>query len=523
MSERMTTTAQSATAQGVPVAAEVGVIGAGAMGAGIAQLAAQAGHRVHLFDTRMGAADAAAVKIAETFAALAAKGKLEAGAAKAAAARVIPVHALGDLVSAKLVVEAIVEDLEIKRQLFRELEVVVTADTILATNTSSFSITALAVGMQHPERVVGMHFFNPAPVMPLVEVVRGLATSARVADATHATAAAWGKLPVHAQSTPGFIVNRCARPYYGEALRLLTERAADPATIDALMREAGGFRMGPFELMDLVGLDVNFAVTCSVWEAFFHDPRYTPSRAQQELVVAGFLGRKSGRGFYSYAPGATRPPAATEAPQPRPTTVRAAGDGAMSGALRDRLAASGFNVVQMPADPAVAEAYLEVDGALLVPSDGRTATMVAAASAHPDVVVFDLALDYRNCTRLAVAAADSCSAAGAAAAIGALQAAGIAVTRIDDVAGLVVLRTVAMLATEAADAVMQGIAAPADVDLAMCKGVNYPRGPLAWADAIGLKRVRAVLHHLAAHYGEDRYRVSPLIARRCATGGSLVR
>ncbi|MEO6565465.1 MAG: 3-hydroxyacyl-CoA dehydrogenase NAD-binding domain-containing protein [Casimicrobiaceae bacterium] len=174
----MATTAQSAPATGVPASAEVGVIGAGAMGAGIAQLAAQAGHRVHLFDTRMGAADAAAVKIAETFATLAAKGKLEAGAATAAAARVIPVHALGDLVSAKLVVEAIVEDLEIKRQLFAELEVVVTSDTILATNTSSFSITALAVGLQHPERVVGMHFFNPAPLMPLVEVIRGISTSA---------------------------------------------------------------------------------------------------------------------------------------------------------------------------------------------------------------------------------------------------------------------------------------------------------------------------------------------------------
>ena len=522
MSRSLDTTTSEEPPTGVPVTAEVGVIGAGAMGLGIAQLAAQAGHRVHLFDTRMGAADEAAAKIAQTLATLAAKGKLDAGAASAAAARVIPVHALGDFVSAKLVVEAVVEDLEIKRQLFRELEVVVTADTILATNTSSFSITALAVGMRHPERVVGMHFFNPAPVMPLVEVVRGLATSTGVAQTTYATAVAWGKLPVHAQSTPGFIVNRCARPYYGEALRLLTERAADPATIDALMREAGGFRMGPFELMDLVGLDVNYAVTRSVWEAFFHDPRYAPSLAQQELVIAGFLGRKTGRGFYSYALGASRPPVSTEAPQPRPVAVRAAGDGAMSGALRDRLAASGFNVVQVPADPAVAEAYLEIDGVLLVPSDGRTATMVAAASARPEVVVFDLALDYRNCTRLAIAVADSCSAAGAAAAIGALQAAGMAVTRIDDVAGLVVLRTVAMLATEAADAVTQGIAAPADIDLAMCKGVNYPRGPLAWADAIGLKRVRSVLHHLAAHYGEDRYRVSPLITRRCAIGGSLV-
>ncbi len=517
----MSTTISKTKANALAPGVEVGVIGAGAMGAGIAQIAAQAGHRVHLFDTRMGAADAAQAKIAATLKTLADKGKLAADDAAAAAARVIPVHALGDFVSAKLVVEAIVEDLAIKRQLLRDLEGIVADDTILATNTSSFSITALAAGTQHPGRVVGMHFFNPAPLMPLVEVVSGLATAVDVAAIVHATAAAWGKLPVHAQSTPGFIVNRCARPYYGEALRLLTERAADAATLDAVMREAGGFRMGPFELMDLVGLDVNFAVTSSVWEAYFHDPRFTPSALQREMVAAGYLGRKSGQGFFSYAPGAIRPDAQTESPQARPTAIRAAGDGAMSGALRDRLAASGFNVVQIPVDAAVADAYLDVDGTLLVPSDGRTATMVAAACAHPDVVVFDLALDFRNCTRLAVAVADACSAAGAAAAIGALQAAGIAVSRVDDVAGLVVLRTVAMLANEASDAVTQGIAAAADVDLAMRKGVNYPQGPLAWGDAIGLKRVRAVLHHLAAHYGEDRYRASPLITRRCATGGKL--
>ncbi len=517
MSAKTSTT----TASALPPGVEVGVIGAGAMGAGIAQIAAQAGHRVHLFDTRMGAADAAQAQIAATFKTLADKGKLPAADAAAAAARVIAVHALGDFVSARLVVEAIVEDLAIKRQLLRDLEGIVAADAILATNTSSFSITALAAGMQYPGRVVGMHFFNPAPLMPLVEVVSGLATDAGVAASTHATAAAWGKLPVHAQSTPGFIVNRCARPYYGEALRLLAERAADAATLDAVMREAGGFRMGPFELMDLVGLDINFAVTSSVWEAYFHDPRFTPSVLQREMVAAGYLGRKSGQGFFSYAPGASRPDAQTELPQLRPTSIRAAGDGAMAGAMRDRLAASGFNVVQMPVDAAVADAYFDVDGTLLVPSDGRTATMVAAACARPDVVVFDLALDYRNCTRLAVAVADTCSAAAAAAAIGALQASGMAVTRVDDVAGLVVLRTVAMLANEAADAVTQGIAAPADVDLAMRKGVNYPKGPLEWADAIGLKRVRAVLHHLATHYGEDRYRASPLLTRRCATGGTL--
>jgi 3-hydroxybutyryl-CoA dehydrogenase len=501
--------------------AEVGVIGAGAMGAGIAQLAAQAGHCVHLFDTRIGAADAAKVKIGETLRALAAKGKLEPMAAEAAANRIVAVHALGDFVSAKLVVEAIVEDLELKRKLLRELEVVVAADTILASNTSSLSITALAAATKRPERVVGMHFFNPAPVLPLVEVVSGLATAAAVADTVHATAAAWGKVPVRAGSTPGFIVNRCARPFYGEALRLLSERAADPATIDAVMREAGGFRMGPFELMDLVGHDVNFAVTKSVWEAYFHDPRFTPSVLQQEMVAAGYLGRKSGRGFYDYGPQATPAVPRTESAQPAPAGVQWAGTHGVTAALRDRFAAAGLERGATDMQAGVADPHFVVDGTLLVASDGRTATAVAEATDVRNVVVFDLALDYAACPRLAIAAADTCDEQAVRGAVGALQAAGIAVSRLDDVAGLVVLRTVAMLANEAADAVMQGIATATDVDLAMRKGVNYPRGPLAWADAIGLERVQRVLRHLGAHHGSARYRVSPLLARRCAASAPL--
>jgi 3-hydroxybutyryl-CoA dehydrogenase len=508
--------------QALPREAEVGVIGAGAMGAGIAQIAAQAGHRVHLFDTRMGAADEARTKIGETLAALAAKGKIASADAAVASARIVAVHALGDLVSAKLVIEAIVEDLEVKRKLFRELEVVVESEAILATNTSSLSITALAAGMKHSGRIAGMHFFNPAPILPLVEVVSGLATDAGVAEVIYETAKAWGKVPVHAASAPGFIVNRCARPFYAEALRLLAERAADSATIDAVMREAGAFRMGPFELMDLIGQDVNFAVTKSVWEAYFHDPRFTPSVLQQELVAAGFLGRKSGRGFYSYATDAAKPSARTEAVAARPKRIRMAGEGALVMALRDRFVASGVDVASARANAAAAPAYFEIDDALLVPTDGRTATSIAEACGAPNVVVYDLAFDYAKCARIAVARADRCDDAAASAAIGALQVAGIAVSRIDDVAGLVVMRTLAMLANEAADAVTQGIASARDVDLAMRAGVNYPRGPLGWADAVGLPHVCAVLSHLAQCYGGERYRISPLLARRCATGDPLV-
>jgi 3-hydroxybutyryl-CoA dehydrogenase len=283
--------------------------------------------------------------------------------------------------------------------------------------------------------------------------------------------------------------------------------------------------MGPFELMDLIGLDVNIAVTRSVWEAFFHDARFTPSVTQHEMVAAGYLGRKAGRGFYDYSEGATKPAPSTEPAQSRPVTLARLGELRMGGELVGRLAAAGIVAEAGTADPRFPDGALRVengnDVAWLAPADGRTATSVAATACLRDVVTYDLALDYARCPRLAVARSDGCSDAAFAAAVGALQAAGIAVSRIDDVAGLIVLRTVAMLANEAADAVTQGIASAADVDVALQKGVNYPRGPLAWADALGVAFVRDTLHNLAAHYGEDRYRLSPLIARRCASEGRL--
>src|SRR5438034_2333635 len=412
----------------LPLDAIVAVIGAGAMGSGIAQVAAQAGHSVLLFDTRFGAADEACRTISTTFDALAAKGKISPDAARGASGRIAAASVLADCVRARLVIEAIVENLEAKRALLHELEGIVTPETILASNTSSLSITALAASLQHPQRVVGMHFFNPAPVLPLVEVVSGLATDRAVAETIYATGAAWGKLPVHALSTPGFIVNRCARPFYGEALRLLSERAADPATLDAVMREAGGFRMGPFELMDLIGLDVNFAVTRSVWDAYFHDPRYTPSVLQQELVAAGFLGRKTGRGFFRYGVGAAKPEPLTLPPHPRSAMIRVCGDLGTAATLANRFAASGVAVERAQMHNAFPDGAISIEGGWLALTDGRTATSRAMTIGERDLVLFDLALDYATCTRLAVARADTCSERTWSAAAGTLQAAGIPVS-----------------------------------------------------------------------------------------------
>ncbi len=492
----------------------VGVVGAGAMGGGIAQVAAAAGHRVVLFDARDGAAAQAVTRLRDVFATLAVKGRMTAEAADTATSRLSAATTLADLAPAGLVVEAVVEDLAVKQGLFRDLEGLVGDDAILATNTSSLSVTAIGAALSRPGRLAGLHFFNPAPLMPLVEVVSGLGTDPAVAEALFDTAKGWGKTPVHAASTPGFIVNRVARPYYAEAIRLLEEGAADSATIDALFREAGGFRMGPFELMDMIGHDVNFAVTRSVWTAFFHDPRFTPSLTQQELVAAGFLGRKSGRGFYDYREGAIRPAVPT-ADGAAPARIVLHGDSGFAGVLAARLTDRGVAFDRVGADDG---RVATVDGVAVFVTDGRTAAERAAASGTPAVAVVDTAFDPATAVRLAFATAHPGPAGGETAVAGLLAAAGIAPTPVADTPGLVVMRTVAMLANEAADAVHRGVCSAAAADTAMRLGTNYPRGPLAWADALGVATVAEVLANLAAFYGEDRYRLSPFLRLR-AIGG----
>ena len=377
----------------------VGVVGAGAMGTGIAQVAAAAGHQVVLGDAVEGAAQRAQANIARAMEREVQKGRMSRDAADELTSRIEfqwePLRDLGAYRDCGLVIEAVVEDLAVKRSLFKALEAVVDREAVLATNTSSLSVASIAAACDASDRVIGLHFFNPAPVMPLVEIVPWLGGDPVAASASFALMSRWNKTPVLATDTPGFIVNRVARPFYGEALRLLDEGVADCPTIDWAMKELGGFRMGPFELMDFIGNDVNFAVTKSVYEGMFYDPRYRPSLTQQRMVDAGFLGRKSGRGYYDY-----RADAATPEPTKDPNT---------------------------------------------------------------GLLVFE--------------------------------------------------RVLAMLINEAVDAVLMHVASPEAIDLAMTKGVNYPKGLLAWANDLGLARVLGWLERLQAEYGEDRYRPSPLLRR----------
>jgi len=471
------------------------------MGAGIARVAATAGHPVLLFDARAGAAAAALTMMRSDLDRQVERGKLSRADADATAGRIAVVDALVELAPARLVIEAIVEDRAAKIALFRELEGIVAESALLATNTSSISVTAIAGGLRRPERCVGMHFFNPAPVMKLVEIVRPLAASPAAVDTVVRTAEAWGKRALIVPSTPGFVVNRVARPFYAEALRTLAA-PAEPADIDAALTEAGGFRMGPFALMDLIGNDVNFAVTRSVFEAFAYERRFAPSLAQEALVDAGRFGRKTGRGFYDYSPEATMPTPRDAPAGPAPACVVAHGDLGPASALLDAAETNGIAVQRSEGR----EPYLDVDGVALRLTDG---SLAAEHGARP-TVLFDLALDYAACARIVISAAPGNEAALASAA-GFLQRLGKRVSILPDFPGLVVMRTVAALANEAASMLSEGVSAEA-IDLGMTLGTNYPLGPLAWAERIGWERVLRVLEHASRLLGAERYQ--PALAVR---------
>lgn len=366
----------------------IGVVGSGAMGSGIAQVAATAGHKTLVYDTNAAALERAKANLSGGLAKLVEKQKITAEKADSILKLISFTGSLSDLKPCKLVIEAIVENIEVKQSVFKELEHTVSEHCVLASNTSSLSITSIASACRQPERVLGIHFFNPATLMPLVEIIPGIATDMVIANHCQALINSFGKITVMVKDTPGFIVNRVARPFYSEALRIYEEQLADMATIDWAMRELGGFKMGPFELMDLIGHDVNYVVTETVWKQFYYDPRFKPSLSQKRLLEAGFLGKKSGRGFYDYRDGA-------DAPKP----------------VKD-----------------------------------------------------------------------------------------------EQLGKYILHRILCMLINEACDTLYLGIASAQDIDLAMTKGVNYPKGLLKWADELGPAYVLLTLNGLYEEYEEDRYR-----------------
>ncbi|MFU0854901.1 3-hydroxyacyl-CoA dehydrogenase [Kluyvera cryocrescens] len=457
----------------------VAVIGGGTMGAGIVEVAASAGHPVRLYDISAEAITRAIDGIRQRLESRVSRGKLSAEQAQALLSRITPATELSQLADAQLVIEAASERLEIKQALFSQLAEICSPSTLLTSNTSSISITAIAAGIKHPERVAGLHFFNPAPVMKLVEVVSGLATSAEVVEQLCACVSRWGKQAVRCRSTPGFIVNRVARPYYAEAWRALEEQVASAEVIDAALRDGGGFPMGPLALTDLIGQDVNFAVTCSVFNAFWQDRRFLPSLLQQELAIAGRLGKKSGHGVYRW-------PVETQPELAEPTL---AADAAAQVAISD-------NVTKL-------------DGVLLLETCGETALALSVRHGCP-VVVYD----HSAGDTVVLAASATNSPAETDKAIYYFQQQGKKVLRIADYPGLLVWRTVAMLANEALDAVQKGVACAEDIDTAMRLGVNYPRGPLAWGESLGWGRVLRLLENLQQHYGEERYRPSALLRQK---------
>jgi 3-hydroxybutyryl-CoA dehydrogenase len=495
----------------------VGVVGAGTMGAGIARLAASAGCRVSLLDMRHAAAAHAKEAIAAQLAKRVTEGKLAAGERHDLLERLIAAEQLTELKPCSIVIEAIAESLSAKRELFAQLEALVAPSAVLASNTSSLSITALARDLRYRGRFVGMHFFNPVHSMKLVEVVAGIDSAPDAIERVAELARAWGKVAVIAKSTPGFIVNRIARPFYAEALMLLQEGRASAELIDSAMRGAG-FKMGPCELMDLIGHDVNLAVTESMFRSHYGDRRFTPSLVQQELVDAGRLGRKSGRGFYVY-PGEPRSVQSVNgggAVGDRPVyAVIVRGSGQIADDFLRRFERTHIRVTRQGAGGASLDFIIDGERLLtLQQTDGRTAAQLALSQVNGCRGVFDWSASAERDAPLAVAFSSQVTSSSRAAVLNAFQAAGIAAVEMADSPALIVARTLCMLINEAADAIQQNVCSPEAANLAMRLGVNYPAGPFEWLEALSTDRVVTVLENLGAYYQGERYRVSPWLQER---------
>jgi 3-hydroxybutyryl-CoA dehydrogenase len=511
-------------------AATIGVIGAGTMGSGIAQLAAKAGAQTLLHDPVAQALERGAQRAREGLRKEAAKGLMSEDEASAAGERLQAADSLAALAPCELVIEAAPERLELKHELYAQLSDVVSAQCVLATNTSSLPVTAVAAAASHPERVVGMHFFNPAPLMKLVEVIAGMRSGEAALEIATATGAAMGKTVIRASDGPGFLVNRCNRPFGLEALRLLAERIADVETIDRIVRMQGGFRMGPFELSDLVGVDTGFDVARSFYELGFGEPRWRPSPIQARMVAAGLHGRKSGRGYYDYGSGPHPPPHRPEDPKP-PTLQAVPSDGeglvvicgasVLAEQLRAAARAAGYSVHgpddaqrELPALIVECGAIDEQDpprgGPRLVLCDSGS---LAALDPGGPSVGFHVLPPFADARLVELTRSESSSPAAAARAERLFATLGKHVEWVGDAPGLVLGRIVCQLINECAFALGEGVGSAQDIDLGMTLGLNHPRGPLAWADEIGLDHVLGVLDGLCDEYREERYRPAPELRR----------
>ena len=500
-----------------PVYPHIAVVGAGAMGRGIAQIAAQAGSIVTLYDQQPTAVAAAQQSICEQWEKLQAKGRLPAEAVAAFKARLQSATSLSDLASCNLVVEAIVEKLEVKAALFAELETLVAQDTVLASNTSSLSITAIAAKLQRPQRVAGYHFFNPVPLMRVVEVIAGLKTDPAVCSALSDYARQMGHTPVKAQDTPGFIVNHAGRGYGTEALRLVSEGVADFATVDRILKDQVGFKLGPFELMDLTALDVSHPVMESIYRQYYEEPRYRPSVITAQRLAGGVLGRKTGDGFYRYDNNVAQLPPEAPAPHvaempPVWVSPRAARRAELLQLLKD-LGAK-IETGQSPSSAALT---------LVAPLGFDVTTVAVVERLDPsrtvgiDLLIEDAATKRRVLATNPATRADMRNAAHAL-----FARDGKPVSVIRDSGGFVTQRVVATIVNIAADICQQGICTPADLETAVTLGLGYPLGPLAMGNLYGPTNVLEVLFNLQTVYGDPRYRPSPWLRRRGAIGLSLL-
>lgn len=493
----------------------LGIVGTGLMGRGIAQIASQAGIRVLLFDARPGAAAEALDIIIAMLSSLAEKGKITNDQVHMATSCLHVVASLEDLASCHLVIEAIVEQLESKRQLLQSLEGIVNDNCLLATNTSSLSVTAIAAGCRLPGRIGGFHFFSPVPLMKIVEVIDGVLTEPWVSAALTNLAKRLGHTPVKAKDTPGFIVNHAGRGFGTEALRILGEGVAEFHEIDRILRGAAGFRMGPFELMDMTGLDVSHPVIESIYHQYYQEPRFRPSPITGQRMTAGLLGRKNGRGFYTYGTNGIEPLPFVPVPESRPSRVWVSRAHKTSGVAVAALVSALNGQLDNGERPAA-------DALCLVTPLGCDATTTALAEGLDPVRTMAIDTLFGLDRHRTLMTTPITSPAMRAAAHGLFGSDGVPVTVIRDSAGFIAQRVVALIVNISCDIAQQRIATPLDIDLAVTLGLGYPFGPLAWGDRLGAGHVLTILQEMATFYGDPRYRPSPWLKRRAELGISLL-